>query len=125
MLCYNIFIGVISMKRIEAIVRPGKLNELLDELSNNKIFGVTVTQVMGCGKQLGRTQYYRGQKYNVNLLPKTKIEIVAKDQCINEIENIIIKVCRTGEIGDGKIFIYNIEDSLRIRTGDKGENALI
>ena len=113
------------MKRIEAIVRPGKMNELLDELSRNKIFGVTVTQVMGCGKQLGRTQYYRGQKYTVNLLPKTKVEIVAKDECIEEIEKIIIKICRTGEIGDGKIFIYDIEDSMRIRTGDKGDAALV
>ena len=113
------------MKRIEAIVRPGKLNELLDELSKNKVFGVTVTQVMGCGNQQGRTQYYRGQKYTVNLLPKTKVEIVVKDDHAKEIENIIIEICRTGEIGDGKIFIYDMGEALRIRTGDKGEAALI
>ena len=113
------------MKRIEAIVRPGKLNDVLEELNKIKVFGVTVTQVMGCGKQLGRVQYYRGQKYTVNLLPKTKIEIVAKDDFVDEIVDTVIRVTRTGEIGDGKIFIYNAEDSCRIRTGEKGESALV
>lgn len=112
------------MKKIEAIIRPGKMTEVLDELNKMKVFGITVTQVMGCGKQLGRTQYYRGQKYTVNLLPKTKIEIVVNDNYVDEIVEAIIRVTRTGEIGDGKIFIYNTEDSLRIRTGDRGEDAL-
>lgn len=113
------------MKKIEAIVRPGKLNDLLDELNKHQIYGVTVTQVMGCGLQGGRTQYYRGNKYSINLLPKTKLEIVVKDSWVQEIIDVIIKVARTGEIGDGKIFIYNMEDAYRIRTGQKGESALV
>ncbi len=112
------------MKKIEAIVRPSKLNDILEELNRHHIFGVTATHVMGCGLQGGRTQYYRGSKYTVNLLPKIKIEIVVKDSWVDEIVDAIIKVSRTGEIGDGKIFVYNIEDSQRIRTGEKGEAAL-
>jgi nitrogen regulatory protein P-II 1 len=113
------------MKKIEAIIRPGKLNDVLDELNKHQIFGITVTQVMGCGLQGGRTQYYRGNKYTINLLAKTKLEIVVKDSWVNEIVETIIKVARTGEIGDGKIFIYDVEDAYRIRTDQKGEDALV
>jgi nitrogen regulatory protein P-II 1 len=113
------------MRRIEAIVRPGKLHDVLDELNRIKIFGVTVTQVMGCGKQLGRTQYYRGQKYTVNLLPKTKIETIVKDEFVEQTIAAIMNVTKTGQIGDGKIFISTPEDSYRIRTGENGESALV
>ncbi len=113
------------MKKIEAIIRPDKLYEVLEELNRHQIFGVTVTQVMGCGLQGGRTRYYRGNKYTTNLIPKTKIEIVVKDSWVNEIVEAITQISRTGEIGDGKIFIYNIDDALRIRTDDRGEDALV
>ncbi|MDP4092697.1 MAG: P-II family nitrogen regulator [Bacillota bacterium] len=113
------------MKKIEAIIRPGKLSEVLDELNKHHIFGVTVTQVMGCGLQGGRVQYYRGNKYNINLLTKVKIEIVTKDACVEEIIDTIVKAARTGEIGDGKIFISDMGYSYRIRTGQQGDEALI
>jgi nitrogen regulatory protein P-II 1 len=113
------------MKSIEAIIRPEKLTDLLDEFNKHKVLGVTVTQVMGCGLQGGRTQYYRGNKYTINLLPKVKVEIVSIDSRVEEITDIIINAVKTGEIGDGKIFIYDIEDCLRIRTGEKGEPALV
>ncbi len=112
------------MKKVEAIIRQDKLSDLLDELNRHQIYGVTATQVMGCGLQKGRTQYYRGNEYTVNLHPKTKLELVVKDSWVQEIIDVIIKVCRTGEIGDGKIFIYNVDDAYRIRTGEKGESAL-
>ncbi|MCR4437053.1 MAG: P-II family nitrogen regulator [Clostridiales bacterium] len=113
------------MKKIEAIIRQSKLDEVLDELNRHQIFGVTVTQVQGCGLQGGKTQYYRGNKYTMKLNPKTKLEIVVKDQWVDEIIQAIIKTARTGDIGDGKIFVYSIDESYRIRTGEKGEGALI
>jgi nitrogen regulatory protein P-II 1 len=113
------------MKKIEIIIRQNKMNEVLDELNRHQVYGVTVTQVMGCGLQKGRTQHYRGNECIINLHPKTKLEIVVKDTWVDEIVKAVIKVARTGEIGDGKIFIYNIEDAYRIRTDDRGEDALI
>ncbi len=113
------------MKLIEAIIRPGKMSDVLDGLNELKVYGVTATQVMGCGHQVGRTQYYRGAKYTLNLLPKIKLQIVAKESCVDDIVNAIVKASRTGEIGDGKIFICDVEGSVRIRTGDKGEAALV
>lgn len=113
------------MKMIEAIIRQNKMNEVLDELSRHQIYGVTVTQVMGCGLQMGKTQFYRGNEYTINLHPKTKLEIVVKDTWVDEVVEAIIKVAKTGEIGDGKIFIRNVEDAYRIRTGERGEDALV
>lgn len=101
------------------------MQEVLDALNRHQVYGVTVTQVMGCGLQKGMTRYYRGNECTINLHPKTKLEIVVKDIWVDEIVDAIIKTARTGEVGDGKIFIYNIEDAYRIRTEDRGEDALV
>lgn len=112
------------MKKIEAIIRPGKLDSVKDALSDYGVNGLTVTQVIGCGKQKGNTQIYRGVEYTVHLIPKVKIEIVVMDKYVEEVIQIIIKEARTGEIGDGKIFVSAVENAITIRTGATGEQAL-
>jgi nitrogen regulatory protein PII len=112
------------MKKIEAIIRPGKLEEIKESLNKYNIHGLTISQVMGCGLQKGRKEFYRGTEVNMNLLPKIKVEIVTKDENVEEIISIICKEAKTGEVGDGKIFVYNVENAIRIRTGEKGENAI-
>ncbi len=112
------------MKKIEAIIRPAKLEEIKEALNKFNIHGLTISQVMGCGLQKGRKEFYRGTEITLNLLPKIKVEIVVKD---NQVENIIKLVsdeAKTGEVGDGKIFVYNVEDVIRIRTGERGESAI-
>lgn len=116
--------GAVIMKKIEAIIRPGKLEEIKDELSRFNVNGLTISQVMGCGLQKGRKEFYRGTEVTINLIPKIKIEIVTKDDHADEIIRLISDKARTGEVGDGKIFVYNVEEAIRIRTGEKGENAL-
>ncbi|KNY26992.1 P-II family nitrogen regulator [Pseudobacteroides cellulosolvens] len=112
------------MKKIEAVIRPGKLEDIKETLSNFNIHGLTISQVMGCGLQKGRKEYYRGTEVTLNLLPKVKIEIITKDNHVEEIINLIMKEAKTGEVGDGKIFVYNVEDAVRIRTGERGESAI-
>lgn len=112
------------MKKIEAIIRPGKLEEIKEALNKYNIHGLTISQVMGCGLQKGRKEFYRGTEVTLNLLPKIKIEIVAKDINVDEIIKLISEEAKTGEVGDGKIFVYNIEDVIRIRTGERGEPAI-
>jgi|UniRef100_A0A7C5KBB6 nitrogen regulatory protein P-II 1 len=112
------------MKKIECIIRPEKLEEVKDALNQLGIKGMTVSQVMGCGLQKGKTEYYRGVEININLLPKVKIELVVKDSEVDRIVDTIVKVARSGKIGDGKIFIYNVENAVRIRTGEQGEDAI-
>ncbi|WP_088229029.1 P-II family nitrogen regulator [Desulfosporosinus sp. FKB] len=112
------------MKKIEAIIRPGKLDAVKDVLSNHGVNGLTVTQVIGCGKQKGHTQVYRGVEYNIHLIPKVKIEIVVKDGDVDAVIQAIVQEARTGEIGDGKIFVTSVENAFTIRTGNVGENAL-
>lgn len=112
------------MKKIEAIIRPGKLDSVKDALSNHGVNGLTVTQVIGCGKQKGNTQIYRGVEYTVHLIPKVKIEIVVMDKFVDEVIQVITKEARTGEIGDGKIFVSAVENAYTIRTGATGEQAL-
>lgn len=112
------------MKKIEAIIRPGKLEEIKETLNKYNIHGLTISQVMGCGLQKGRKEFYRGTEVTLNLLPKIKIEIVAKDSNVNEIIKLITEEAKTGEVGDGKIFIYAVEDAIRIRTGERGETAI-
>jgi len=112
------------MKKIEAIIRPGKLDNVKDALAKYGVNGLTVTQVIGCGKQKGNTQIYRGVEYVIHLIPKVKIEIVVVDEQLEEILQIIKQEARTGEIGDGKIFVTAIENAYTIRTGDNGEKAL-
>lgn len=112
------------MKKIEAIIRPGKLEEIKDALNKFNIHGLTISQVMGCGLQKGRKEFYRGTEVTLNLLPKIKIEIVTKDELLEEVIKLIIDEAKTGEVGDGKIFVYNVEDVVRIRTGERGVIAI-
>jgi nitrogen regulatory protein P-II 1 len=112
------------MTKIEAIIRPDKLDDVKEALDEIGIKGLTVMNVLGAGKQRGRTQYYRGQEYVVNLLDKTKIETVVKDDMVEKAIDTIIGAAQTGEIGDGKIFITRIDDAIRIRTGEHGDTAI-
>lgn len=112
------------MKKIEAIIRPGKLDSVKDALGTLGVNGLTVTQVIGCGKQKGNTQVYRGVEYTIHLIPKVKIEIVVVDKYVDKVIQVITQAARTGEIGDGKIFVSAVENVCTIRTGDSGENAL-
>lgn len=112
------------MKKIEAIVRPSKLDEIKDALGKFGIHGLTVTEVVGCGLQKGKKEVYRGTEYTIDLLPKIKIEIVILDKWVDEVIRILVSTARTGEIGDGKIFVYPVENVIRIRTGEGGEAAI-
>ncbi|MBE3571337.1 MAG: P-II family nitrogen regulator [Moorella humiferrea] len=112
------------MKKIEAIIRSSRLEAVKEALGKYNIHGMTVTHVLGCGLQRGQTEYYRGNLYTINLLPKVKVEIVIPDNRLEEIIAIICREARTGAIGDGKIFIYPVENAIRIRTGEQGEGAI-
>jgi nitrogen regulatory protein P-II 1 len=112
------------MKRILAIIRPNKLDDVKDALEKIGCHGITVKEVKGRGKQLGITESYRGTDYCVDLLPKTEIEIVARDEDVEGIIKTISDTAQTGCIGDGKIFISPVEDVIRIRTGERGEKAV-
>jgi nitrogen regulatory protein P-II 1 len=113
------------MKKIEVIIRPSKLEELKEALLLINIEGLTVSQVMGCGKQKGWKEYYRGTEVSLNMLSKVKLEMVVCDAKVDKVIETIIKESRTGEVGDGKIFISDISDAIRIRTGERGEDALV
>ena len=104
------------MKKIECIIRPEKLDDVKEALNENGILGLTVTEAKGCGRQKGRKEVYRGVEYTLNLLPKIKIEVVVNDKDFDRVVKIISEASKTGEIGDGKIFIIDIEDVYRIRT---------
>ncbi|KJR99752.1 MAG: nitrogen regulatory protein PII [Peptococcaceae bacterium BRH_c4a] len=112
------------MKKIECIIRPGKLEDVKDALNQFGVQGMTVYQVIGCGLQKGRKEVYRGTELTINLLPKVKMEVVVNDRDADEIVKIIIKAAATGQIGDGKIFVSPVENAVRIRTGDSGEKAI-
>lgn len=112
------------MKKIEAIIRPTKLEELKEALKEGQINGITISQVMGCGQQLGWSEYYRGNEVLIHFLPKVEIKIIVEDYKVNEVVKLIIDVTRTGEAGDGKIFISDISEVIRIRTGETGKEAL-
>ena len=112
------------MKKIEAIIRPGKLDEIKDALADAGILGITVTHVLGFGRQKGHTQIYRGQEVVTHLLPKMKLEIITSDERSEEVIGIIVKAARTGQVGDGKIFVQNVDEVVRIRTGEQGEQAI-
>ena len=112
------------MKKIEAIIKPFKLDEVKDKLNDLGIQGITVTEVKGFGRQKGHTELYRGAEYVVDFLPKIKMEIVIPDTQVEDVINAIVKSAQTGRIGDGKIFITNIEEAVRIRTGERGEDAV-
>ncbi len=112
------------MKKVEAIIRPETFQMVKDALTKQGLASMTVTHVTGCGLQGGKTEYYRGSKYTVNLLPKVKIELVVQDDNLDILLNVIVETARTGQIGDGKIFVYDVKDAVRIRTGEKGEKAI-
>jgi nitrogen regulatory protein P-II 1 len=112
------------MKKIEAIIRPEKLESVKIALEQNGCEGLMVSGVEGYGKQKGVIQQWRGEKYKIDLIPKIKIEIVVSDKDVERITKAIIESAKTGEIGDGKIFIYDIETAIRIRTGEKDEKAI-
>jgi nitrogen regulatory protein PII len=107
------------MKLIKAIIRPNKVDEVKDALEKIQIAGMTVTEVRGHGKQKGHTAVYRGQEYNVSLLPKMEIEVVLPDSIVDDAVKAIIGAARTGEIGDGRIFVIPVDESYKIRTGEK------
>lgn len=112
------------MTKIECVLRPAKLENVKDAVNKFGVHGMTVTQVIGCGLQKGRTDVYRGTEYSINLLPKIKVEMVVPDEDVEAIINLIINNAKTGEIGDGKIFTYGIDNVVRIRTGETGEQAI-
>ena len=112
------------MKKIEAIIKPFKLNEVKDALHELGLLGMTVSEVKGFGRQKGHTEIYRGSEYTVDFLPKIKIEIVLPDSQVDAAVQSIINSARTGKIGDGKVFISNIEDAVRIRTEERGDKAV-
>lgn len=112
------------MKKIEAIIKPFKLDEVKDALNDIGIQGMTITEVKGYGRQKGHTELYRGAEYVIDFLPKVKIEMMVPDSMAEEVIRIIENKARTGKIGDGKIFISHVEDAVRIRTGQRGEEAV-
>jgi len=112
------------MKKIEAIIKPFKLDEVKDKLNEIGIHGITVSEVKGFGRQKGHTELYRGAEYVVDFLPKVKLEIVVPDDMTEKVVDTLIKSAQTGRIGDGKIFIMNLEDAIRIRTGERGNDAI-
>lgn len=112
------------MKKIEAIVKPFKLEKIKDELEILKKLGMTVTEVKGFGQQKGHTELYRGAEYQINFVPKVKIELVVEDEDVESVVEAIISAAKTGKVGDGKIFVSPIEDVIRIRTGERGVTAI-
>lgn len=112
------------MKKIEAIIKPFKLEDLKDGLNSIGIQGMTVSEVKGYGRQKGHVELYRGAEYEVTFIPKVKVEIVVKDEQLEEVLKTVEKVAKTGKIGDGKIFIFEVLETVRIRTGERGEQAL-
>jgi nitrogen regulatory protein P-II 1 len=112
------------MKKIEAVIKPFKLDEVKDALNAIGIQGMTVTEVKGFGRQKGHYELYRGAEYDISFIPKVKIEVVVADSVADKAITTIMEKAKTGKIGDGKIFITNIEDIVRIRTGERGEPAI-
>lgn len=112
------------MKFVSAIIKPFKLDEVRESLSNIGVQGITVTEVKGFGRQKGHTELYRGAEYVVDFLPKVKLEVAIKDELLDQVVDAIEKSAATGKIGDGKIFVFNLEQVYRIRTGETGEEAL-
>jgi nitrogen regulatory protein PII len=112
------------MKLIKCIIQPYKLDDVKEALAGMKVQGMTVTEVKGFGRQKGHTELYRGAEYTVDFVPKMEIEIVVQDNMVKEALDAVVKAARSGKVGDGKIFVMNVEDSIRIRTGESGDTAL-
>jgi nitrogen regulatory protein P-II 1 len=112
------------VKKVEAIIKPFKLDEVKQALSEVGVAGLTATEVKGFGRQKGHTELYRGAEYVVDFLPKVKVEVVVSDQIVGRVVEAIERAAKTGRIGDGKIFVFPVEEVIRIRTGERGEEAL-
>jgi nitrogen regulatory protein P-II 1 len=112
------------MKKVEAIIRHEKLQEVQDVLDECGVSGLTVTEVKGCGAQRGYTESYRGTKVNISLRPRLKIEAVIRAEILEKVIEKVAEAARTGEVGDGKIFVYNVEEAVRIRTGERGPETV-
>ena len=113
-----------NMKKIEAIIKPFKLDEVKDALQEIDVQGITVSEVKGYGRQKGHTELYRGAEYVVDFVPKIKLETVVEDERVEQVIETIVQTAHTGKIGDGKIFVSPIDDAIRIRTGERGEDAI-
>ena len=116
--------GYCDMKKLEAIIKPFKLEEVKEALAELGIEGMTVTEVKGFGRQKGHTEIYRGSEYTVNFLPKVKVEVVMADDLIEKAVNVVVAAAKTGKIGDGKVFVLPVEHAVRIRTEEIGEKAV-
>jgi len=112
------------MIKIDAIIKPFKLDEVKNKLNEIGVTGITVTEVKGFGRQKGHTELYRGAEYKIDFLPKVKLEIIISQEMEDQVVNTIVQTAQTGKIGDGKIFITDLKDIIRIRTGDKGKEAI-
>ena len=112
------------MKKVEAIIKPFKLDEVKDQLNEIGVKGITVSEVKGFGRQKGHAELYRGAEYIVDFLPKIKLEIIVSDELVDDVINAVTKSAQTGRIGDGKIFVTSLEDTIHIRTGERGEEAI-
>ncbi len=112
------------MKKIEMIIRPEKLEDVKEILNESQIFGMTVLMVSGCGHQKGRKEIYRGAEVTINLLPKVMVQTVVHDDEVQKIVEKVTQRVKTGNVGDGKIFVYNVEEAVKIRTSESGENAI-
>jgi len=112
------------MRKIEAIIRPHKMDDVREALHEAGVLGMTITEVKGIGRQKGHTETYRGSEYEINFVPKVKLELVVPDGLLQKAISIIIKAAKTGDVGDGKIFVSSIEEAIRVRTEEAGEGAL-
>jgi nitrogen regulatory protein P-II 1 len=112
------------MKKIEAIIRPFRIDDVREALGEIGVKGMTLTEVKGYGRQKGHTELYRGSEYQIDFLPKIKLEVVVSDNLADKVVDTIIKAAKTGQVGDGKIFVYDVQDAVRVRTGESGESAL-
>ena len=112
------------MKKIEAIIRPFRIDDVREALAELGVKGMTLTEVKGYGRQKGHTEVYRGSEYQIDFLPKIKLEVVVSDTMAEKVVETILKTAKTGQVGDGKIFIYTVDDAVRVRTGESGEAAL-
>jgi nitrogen regulatory protein P-II 1 len=112
------------MKKIEAVIKPFKLDDVKEALTQLGVFGMTVTEVRGFGRQKGHTELYRGSEYTIDFLPKVKIEVVVGNEMVDKVVSAIASAAKTGSIGDGKVFVLPLGEAIRIRTGEKGESAI-
>ena len=110
--------------KIEAIIRPFRIDDVREALGEIGVKGMTLTEVKGYGRQKGHTELYRGSEYQIDFLPKIKIEVIVPDHLADKVVDTIVNAAKTGQVGDGKLFIYNVEDAVRVRTGESGEDAL-